>query len=89
MPITQGNKEKAMSQSNVERVIGQLVTDEAFRRQFEKEPRAAIQLVWESGLELTPYERQALACLDPDLLAHFSNAIDPRLQRIDPRGGAQ
>lgn len=78
-----------MSQPNVERVIGQLVTDEIFRRRFEKEPRAAIQLVFESGLDLTSGEVQALAGIDPGLLARFSDAIDPRLQRISSQGGAR
>jgi hypothetical protein len=77
-----------MSQPNVERVIGQLVTDEGFRRRFEKDPQATIQLVVsEGGLDLTPGERRALAGLDAGLLARFSSAIDPRLQRIDPQGG--
>jgi hypothetical protein len=78
-----------MSQPNVERVIGQLVTDEGLRRRFEKNPRATIQLVSEGGLDLTPCEFQALAGLDAGLLARFSRGIDPRLQRIDSQGGAR
>ncbi len=78
-----------MSQPNVERVIGQLATDEGLRRRFEKDPRATIQLVSEGGLDLTPGERRALAGLDAGLLARFSSAIDPRLQKVDPQGGAR
>jgi len=78
-----------VSQPNVERVIGQLATDEGLRRRFEKDPRATIQLVSEGGLDLTPGERRALAGLDAGLLARFSSAIDPRLQKVDPQGGAR
>ena len=72
-----------MSQSNVERVVGLLATDEAFRLRFVKDPRATIQQLIETGMELTHCEERALAELDPLDLARFAEAIDPRLQKID------
>jgi len=78
-----------MSQSHVERVIGLLATDEALRRQFEADPRATLQLLKESGVELNWCEHQALSSLDPDQLTRFAAAIDARLQKADLRDGAR
>lgn len=78
-----------MSQYNVMHVVGQLVTDESCRRRFEKDPDMALRLFIENGIELTPGEMQALANMDLDLLSRFSNSIDPRLQRIDLKGGVE
>jgi hypothetical protein len=75
-----------MSQLNVERVIGVLATDEAFRRRFIHDPRATLQHFIESGIELTACERHALAALDPLQLARFAEAIDARLQKSDLTG---
>ena len=76
-----------MSQPNVERVIGVLATDEALRRRFATDPRAALQLLVENGVELTMCERLALATLDPTELTRFADAIDARLQKADLEGG--
>src|SRR6266704_5824391 len=76
-----------MSQRGVERVIGQLATDEGLRRQFQKDPRAAVQALVERGLELNECERASLLCLDAREIARFARAIDPRLQRIESHGG--
>ncbi len=78
-----------MSHSSVERIIGVLVTDEAFRTRFAEDPRAALQQVADSGLELTPCERHALVGLDPGELARFAAAIDARLQKSDLKGGVR
>jgi hypothetical protein len=79
-----------MSQVNVERVIGVLITDEAFRRRFAEDPKRALQNLAESGIELTEWERRALATLDPVQLDRFADAIDARLQKCDlKRGGMQ
>ena len=75
-----------MSQSNVERVIGKLVTDEAFRRFFEGDPHEALGELIASGIELNSCEQCALASLDPVLLSRFAEALDPRIQKIDPIG---
>jgi hypothetical protein len=71
--------EQVMSQRNVERVIGRLVTDEAFRRQFVSDPLAV----------LNDCEVRALAAIDLQAVARFTDAIDPRLQKSDLHGGCQ
>jgi putative modified peptide len=76
-----------MSQRSVERVLGRLVTDEAFRRRFSADPGAALAEAAGSGVELTPIELQSLASLDPRLLSRVADALDPRLQKIDCCGG--
>jgi len=78
-----------MSQRNVERVIGRLVTDEAFRRQFVTDPSAALGEVTREGVELNDCELRALATIDPGAVGRFIAAIDPRLQKADLRGGCQ
>ncbi len=78
-----------MSQVNVERVIGRLVTDEAFRRRFTRDPRATLQDLVNGGVELNPCEVHALLGIDPRLLALCASAIDPRLQKTDLHGGAR
>jgi hypothetical protein len=77
-----------MSQSNVERIIGVLVTDEEFRRRFARDPRATLEELKEIGVELTRCERHALENLNPQDLARFADAIDARLQKSDLKGGA-
>src|SRR5688572_27393487 len=66
-----------MSQRSVERVIGRLVTDEAFRRRFAEDSESALRETMECGLELNPCERRALAGLDVRLIEHLADAIDP------------
>lgn len=78
-----------MSQPQVERAIGRLATDEATRRRFTEDPREALLGMAEQGIEMTEGERQSLASLDPQELVRFARAINPRLQRIDPRGGSK
>jgi len=76
-----------MSQSNVERVVGLLVTDEAMRRRFAADPHATIQCLLEGGLGLNFCERQALVSIDPHQLARCAEAIDPRLLKADLKEG--
>jgi putative modified peptide len=76
-----------MSQNNVERLIGRLVTDEAFRDRFAKDPEAAMQALVDQGIELTVYERYSLRCVNLRALEAFANTINPCLQKSDLRGG--
>lgn len=76
-----------MSQRSVERVIGKLVTDEAFRRRFAEDSEAALRETLDGGLELNACERHALKCLDIDVLDRLAQAIDPRLQKTEIQGG--
>lgn len=70
-----------MTQRNVESVIGRLVTDEEFRREFGRDPRAAVAALLESGVELNRVEREALLAIDTSLFAKLSPALSLRLQR--------
>jgi hypothetical protein len=76
-----------MSQNNVERVIGRLVTDEAFRHTFFRDPEAVMQTLVERGYELNDCERHALRTVDPRMIAFFADSIDPCLQKSDLSGG--
>lgn len=75
-----------MSQTNVERVIGILVTDEAIRRRYVEDPQTTLAEIAGTGIELTGCERRALACIDPVHLAKFAKAIDARLEKSDLKG---
>lgn len=72
-----------MSQPNVERVIGRLATDEAFRRRFAAERAAVLAELAEQGVELTACERVALASLDTRAVGRFADQLDPRIQKCD------
>jgi hypothetical protein len=76
-----------MSQRSVERVIGRLVTDEAFLRRFAEQPEVVLRETVGCGLELTASELQALAAIDALAVRRFAEAIDPRLQKTDIQGG--
>ena len=76
-----------MSQPNVERVIGILATDESIRREFNTNPRVALQRMMDRGMELTECEQWAIATLDPTDLSRFAGALDARLQKSDLHGG--
>ena len=76
-----------MSQANVERAIGLLVTDEHLRHRFARDPRAALASLAVLGIQLTASEVEALVALSPRLLARFAGGIDPRLQKCDLKRG--
>jgi hypothetical protein len=75
-----------VSQLNVERIIGRLVTDEEFRRRFRRNPPQALAELAASGYELNPCERRALLSIAPEEAERFAGAIDPRLQKGDLKG---
>lgn len=76
-----------MSQVNVERVIGRLVTDEEFRRRFTARPAAVLRELTAGGMELTECELRVLSAFDPRIAARCARAIDPRIQKADLHGG--
>jgi hypothetical protein len=78
-----------LSQNNVERIVGRLVTDEGFRRRYWNDSAAALGELIESGCELNECERQALLALAPAAVERFVAAIDPRIQKMDLHGGIQ
>jgi hypothetical protein len=77
-----------MSQANVERIVGRLVTDEDFRRAFREEPERVVHGLAERGCELTRAEIETLVSLDPLTLERFADSLDPRLQKASLRGPA-
>lgn len=76
-----------MSQSNVERILGRLVSDEGYRRRFWSDPAAALAAFVAAGGELNPCERRALAALGRDDVERFAAALDPCIQKSDLNGG--
>lgn len=72
-----------MSQRNVERLIGQLLTDEGLRRRFVADPAGLLREMCEQGLELTASEIVALLSTDSTLWDSMPKLIDPRLQKAD------
>lgn len=72
-----------MSQRNVEKVIGRLVTDEGFRRRFAEDKETVLQEVLDHGFDLNPCERRALLGLDPHSIARFAEQLDPCIQKVE------
>jgi hypothetical protein len=68
-----------MSQQAVERALGKLVTDAAFRREFFRAPARTSLL---AGLYLSEDELDALIHIPHALLARFSEAMDARICRL-------
>ena len=67
-----------MSQVTVERTLGKLVTDPAFRIRFFRDPAAASFL---AGLELSRAEVDALSGLPVEAIERFSTCLDHRICR--------
>ncbi len=68
-----------MSQRAVERALGRLVTDPAFRRRFYRQPERAIL---ELGLDLSAQELAALRRIPCPALSELAAHIDDRLRRL-------
>ena len=74
-----------MSHRAIEVIIGRLVTDEAFRKVFERDPRHTLEQVLAHGVSLTATEIEALVGTRRTLWAEMGDQIDPRLQKADLR----
>jgi len=73
-----------MSQRDVERTLGRLLTDTGFRRHFFRNPtRACLEL----GVQLTAHEVEALLRLPPRRLAGLADHLDDRICRLDVEDG--
>jgi putative modified peptide len=68
-----------MSQRDVERVLGRLLTDEQFRRAFRADPATACRA---AGFDLSPLELDALAALPHRALPRLVAQIDERIRRL-------
>ena len=65
-----------MSQGAVEKALGKLLTDDAFRARFFADPAGAS---FTAGLALSGVELDALAGLPQPALARFSRLLDDRI----------
>ncbi|HSD50084.1 MAG TPA: Os1348 family NHLP clan protein [Candidatus Methylomirabilis sp.] len=68
-----------MSQREVERALGRLVTDEGFREEFFRGPQSA---VLHAGLDLSQEELDALSRTPRAALAALCTCIDGRICRL-------
>jgi hypothetical protein len=69
-----------MSQRDVERTLGRLLTDASFRRDFFRNPaRACLEL----GVQLAAHEVEALVRVPPRGLANLAGQLDDRICRLD------
>ena len=72
-----------MSQRDVERTLGRLLTDAGFRRDFFRNPaRACVEF----GLQLAAHEVEALLRVPPRRLASLAEQLDDRICRLDMDG---
>ena len=68
-----------MSQRDVERTLGRLLTDQGFRELFFVDPgRASMTL----GLQLAPHEVEALLRVPGSALAALAGRLDDRICRL-------
>jgi hypothetical protein len=72
-----------MTHRNVETLIGRLITDSQFRRQFLENPRRVLAEYRAHGFELTTVENDALAGMDTQAMKAFADAVDRRIQRVE------
>lgn len=68
-----------MTQRDVERALGRLLTDEQFRRAFRIDPAVACRA---AGFDLSPLELDALVALPPRVLDRVGSQVDARIQRL-------
>jgi putative modified peptide len=68
-----------MSQRDVERTLGRLLTDAGFRQEFFRNPaRACLEL----GVQLASHEVDALLRVSPRRLASLAARLDDRICRL-------
>ncbi|MBN1890402.1 MAG: Franean1_4349 family RiPP [Thermoflexales bacterium] len=65
-----------MTKSSVEQIIGRMITDEAFRKAFFKDPAQALE-----GYELSEEELAALLATKVEDVEGFSRKLDERITK--------
>jgi hypothetical protein len=70
-----------LAQRTIEMLIGRLITDEQFRRDFIEDPEHTLLNLCDRGLELSKTEIAALVNTDPALWTRTADRVDPRLQK--------
>jgi hypothetical protein len=71
-----------VAQRILEMLIGRLITDEQFRRDFLRDPEGTLVELRDRGLDLSPTEIAALVNTDPAVWARTASVLDPRLQKV-------
>ena len=70
-----------MSQKCVELLLGRILTDEDFRRDFFPIRDFSFAVAAAHGLELSPIERNALSTLRGSRFEFIATTLDPRILR--------
>jgi hypothetical protein len=70
-----------VTQRSIEIIIGRLLTDEEFRKQFSTDPRHALVQLIERGTHLAHAGIAARVAMDSALWERVGDQIDPRLQK--------
>jgi hypothetical protein len=70
-----------MSQKCVELLLGRMLTDEDFRRDFFPVRDFSFAMAASHGLELTAVERSALSSLQPARFDFIAQTLDTRIAR--------
>jgi hypothetical protein len=78
------SKKDMMSQRDVERTLGRLLTDQDFRDDFYLDHARACLIL---GIQLAPHELEALLRIPPSAFATLGARLDDRICRlhIQPR----
>ena len=74
-------KAVTLAQRIIEMLIGRLITDEQFRRDFLEDPENTLFGLCDRGMELSKTEIAALVSTDRTLWTRTADVIDPRLQK--------
>ena len=86
-PVLRGPRRKPkMSQRDVEKLLGKILTDDEFRQSFFPVGRRSFEFAAEYGLELTPIERSALSSLKSRAFECLARSLDPRISRSSAAG---
>lgn len=77
-------------QRSIELFIGKLITDEDFRRAFQRDPQATLEHAEECGFALNAYEIRILLATDSAVWDRMADELDSRLQKASLKNeGAQ
>ena len=80
----QDDREDVLSQRDVERTLGRLLTDQGFRDEFFLDPAHACLHV---GIQLTPHEVEALLRVPRSMFATLGGRLDDRICRLHIQRG--
>ena len=75
-----------MSQRDVEKLLGKILTNDEFRQSFFPVGRHSFEYAASHGLELTAVERSALSSLRSRAFECLARSLDPRISRSSAAG---